>query len=136
LPFYKEEKMTVSLQVFYPTENNTTFDHAYYDTKHIAIVDEHMTPHTESVQIVKGLAGGPDVPAGFHTVATMIFKDQAALDSALAAAGPALDDIPEFFQWATADADWESARINAGRVGPQSCEYTAATAKPEIFHEL
>jgi len=98
--------MTVSLQVFYPTENNTTFDHAYYDTKHIAIVDEHMTPHTEdehmtphteSVQIVKGLAGGPDVPAGFHTVATMIFKDQAALDSALAAAGPALEDIPNFF---------------------------------------
>jgi hypothetical protein len=43
------------------------------------------------------LAGGPDVPAGFHTVATMIFKDQAALDSALAAAGPALEDIPNFF---------------------------------------
>jgi uncharacterized protein (TIGR02118 family) len=95
--FIRKKKMTVSLQVFYPTENNTTFDHAYYDTKHIAIVDEHMTPHTESVQIVKGLAGGSDVPAGFHTVATMIFKDQAALDSALAAAGPALEDIPNFF---------------------------------------
>ena len=30
-------------------------------------------------------------------VQTMIFKDQAALDSALAAAGPALENIPNFF---------------------------------------
>jgi uncharacterized protein (TIGR02118 family) len=89
--------MSVSLQVLYPTDGNTTFDHAYYGAKHMPIVDEHMGPHIENVQIVKGLAGGPNVPAGFHTIATMTFKDQAALDSALAAAGPALADIPNFF---------------------------------------
>lgn len=89
--------MTVSLQVLYPTANGTTFDHGYYDATHMPIVDEHMGPHTESVMIIKGLAGGPDVPAGFHTIATMTFKDQAALDAAMAAAGPALEDIPNFF---------------------------------------
>ena len=89
--------MTVSLQVLYPTENNTTFDHEYYAATHLPIVDKHMGPHLDDILIVKGLAGGPDVPAGFHTIATMTFKDQAALDSALAAAGPALEDIPNFF---------------------------------------
>lgn len=61
------------------------------------IVDEHMGPHTESILIIKGLAGGPDVPADFHTIATMTFKDQNALDSTMGAAGPALADIPNFF---------------------------------------
>ena len=89
--------MTVSLQVLYSTENNNTFDHDYYAATHLPIVDKHMGPHIDSILIIKGLAGGPDVPAGFHTIATMTFNDQAALDSALAAAGPALEDIPNFF---------------------------------------
>lgn len=93
----EELTMPVSLQVLYPTDNNTTFDHEYYAAKHMPIVDEHMGPHTDSVLIVKGLAGGPDVPAGFHTIATMTFADQSALDAAMAAAGPALEDIPNFF---------------------------------------
>jgi len=87
----------VSLQVLYPTENNTTFDHEYYTSKHLPIVSEHMGPHIDKTLIIKGLAGGPDTPAGFHVVATMTFTDQASLDSALAAAGPALEDIPNFF---------------------------------------
>ena len=89
--------MSVSLQVLYSTENDTTFDHNYYSAKHLPIVNEHMGPHFDSVVIVKGLAGGPDVPPGFHTVATMVFKDQAALDAAMGAAGPALEDIPNFY---------------------------------------
>lgn len=89
--------MSVSLQVLYPTENGTTFDHDYYAATHMPIVAEHMGPHTESVMIVKGLTGGPDEPPGFHTIATMTFSDQAALDAALGAAGPALADIPNFF---------------------------------------
>lgn len=89
--------MTVSLQVLYPTDHGTTFDYAYYTDKHMPIVDKHMGPHIESVMIVKGLAGGPDVPAGFHTIATITFKDQSALDSAMAAGGPVIGDIPNFF---------------------------------------
>lgn len=89
--------MTLSLQVLYPTANETTFDHDYYATKHMPIVGEHMGPHIAETLIVKGLAGGPDTPAGFHAIATMTFSDQSALDAALAAAGPALADIPNFF---------------------------------------
>lgn len=89
--------MSLSLQVLYPTEDNTTFDHDYYTSKHVPIVVENMGPHIDKTHIVKGLAGGPDTPAGFHVIATMIFTDQDSLDAALAAAGPALADIPNFF---------------------------------------
>jgi len=89
--------MTLSLQVLYPTDNNTTFDHDYYASTHMALVVEHMGAHIASTLIAKGLAGGPDVLPGFHVVATMTFADQAALDSTLAAAGPVLADIPKFF---------------------------------------
>jgi uncharacterized protein (TIGR02118 family) len=89
--------MTLSLQVLYTTENCTTFDHAYYTSKHLPIVTEHMGPHIQETLVIKGLAGGPDTPSGYHVIATMTFADKAALDSAMAAAGPALDDIPNFY---------------------------------------
>lgn len=89
--------MAVSLQVLYPTDNGTTFDHDYYAEKHMAIVGEHMAPHFESAVIAKGLASGPDFPPAFHAVATMVFADQAGLDAAMGAAGPALADIPNFY---------------------------------------
>lgn len=89
--------MTVSLQVLYPTAGGTTFDHDYYAQKHMTIVGECMGPHIASTVIVKGLAGGPDTPPGFHAVATMTFADEAALEAAMGAAGPALSDIPNFY---------------------------------------
>lgn len=89
--------MTISLQVLYSTEDDTTFDHDYYATKHMALVDEYMGAHIDKTMIVKGLAGGPDVPAGFHAIATMTFTDQAAMDAALAAGAPVLGDIPNFY---------------------------------------
>lgn len=89
--------MPVSLQVLYATTDDTTFDHAYYAATHLPLAAKVMGPFCDSMSAVKGLAGGPDTPPGFHTVATMIFADQAALDGALAAAGPVLEDIPNFF---------------------------------------
>ncbi len=93
----KGKNMTVSLQVLYPTDNETTFDHAYYGSKHMEIVGEHMGPHIKSTTIVKGLAGGPDTPPGFHAIATITFETQDALNAALAAGGPAMADIPNFY---------------------------------------
>ena len=89
--------MSLSLQVLYPTGDNTTFDHGYYMSKHMAIVGEHMGSFFESTLVTKGLAGGPDVPAGFHVIATMTFADQNALDAALAAVGPILADTPNYY---------------------------------------
>ena len=89
--------MAVSLQVLYPTANGTTFDHDYYMSKHMPMVGEHMGAHIQDTLVVKGLAGAPDTPAGFHAIATMVFADQAAMDAALAASGPVLKDIPNFY---------------------------------------
>lgn len=89
--------MSVSLQVFYPTDNDTTFDHEYFASSRMPPVGEHMGAFIKSTLVIKGLAGGPDVPAGFHVVNTLIFSDQNALDQALAAAGPVLADIENYF---------------------------------------
>ena len=88
-PIFKDSKtentVTLSLQVLYTTENGTTFDHAYYTSKHLPIVTVHMCSHIQEILIIKGLAGGPDTPSGYHVIATMTFADKAALDSAMAA---------------------------------------------------
>ena len=89
--------MTVSLQVLYPTKNGTSFDHEYFAETHMPIVAKYLGPHIDRTSISRGLSGGPDAPAGYHAIATMTFADQAALQSALAEAGPALEDIPNFF---------------------------------------
>ncbi len=88
--------MAVSLQVIYPVSDQSRFDFDYYMNTHMKIVDDTMGPHVEQVVITKGLAGGPDQPAAYHAVATIIFGDQDAMDQAMAAAGPAVADIPNF----------------------------------------
>ncbi|EDZ46848.1 MULTISPECIES: EthD family reductase [Leisingera] len=88
--------MPVTLQVIYPVTEGTKFDHAYYAKTHMQIVEQHMGPHIQSSVVAKGLAGGPHVPAPFYAIATFVFADQAALDAAMQAAGPALEDIPNF----------------------------------------
>jgi uncharacterized protein (TIGR02118 family) len=88
--------MSVSLQVLYPVGDETHFDYDYYAATHIPLVGEHMGKHIASTSISKGLAGGPDVPAGFYVVATMTFDDMDKLQAALEVAGPVLADIPNF----------------------------------------
>ena len=88
--------MPVSLQVLYPVDGGTQFDHDYYTATHIPLVGENMGEHIESTSISKGLAGGPNVPPGFHVVATMTFASMDNLHAALGAAGPVLADIPNF----------------------------------------
>ena len=88
--------MTLSLQVIYPVEDGSHFDMDYYLGTHMQLVEKHMGAHIESTLVTKGLAGGPDTPPPFHAVATMTFADQAAMDGAMAAAGPVLEDIPNF----------------------------------------
>lgn len=89
--------MPLTLQVAYPTDNDTKFDHDYYSTTHMALVAEHMGPHLTGASASKGLGGpGPGTPTPFHAIATLTFADQAAMDAAMAAAGPVIADIPNF----------------------------------------
>lgn len=92
--------MAITLHVMYPTDGGTTFDHDYYASSHMALVGEHFGPHMVSASASKGLAGGPDTPPGFHAVAMMLFEDQSKLDAAMAAAGPVLADIPNYYSGA------------------------------------
>ena len=88
--------MSVSLQAIYPVSGDTHFDHDYYAATHLPLVGEHMGSHIQSTSVSKGLAGGPDVPAGFYTIATMVFAGMENLQAALEVAGPVLADIPNF----------------------------------------
>lgn len=88
--------MSVSLQVLYPVSDDTQFDHDYYAATHIPLAGRHFGEHIDSISVSKGLAGGPDVPAGFYAVATMIFASMDNLQAALEVAGPVLADIPNF----------------------------------------
>ena len=88
--------MTVSLQVLYPIQPETNFDHAYYASTHMALVKQHLGPYLLSATASRGLAGGPDAPPDFYVIATMVFESRAKLDEALAAAGPVLADIPNY----------------------------------------
>lgn len=88
--------MSVSLQVIYPVGAESTFNHEYYATTHMALVQEYMGPHIAQTLVTKGKAGGPKVPPAFHAIATMVFADADAMKAAMALAGPVMADIPNF----------------------------------------
>ncbi|MEP2530809.1 EthD family reductase [Shimia sp.] len=88
--------MAVSLQVIYPVGADTTFDFDYYLGTHFDLVGEHMGPHIAGTVVTKGVAGGPDVAAGYHAIATITFADQDAFNAAMAASGPVMADVPNF----------------------------------------
>ncbi len=88
--------MSISLQVIYSVTDGSTFDYDYYTSKHFAVVDEHISQFIDQQVVTKGTAILPDQPASVHAIATFIFKDNEALGAALAAAGPVLEDLPNF----------------------------------------
>ena len=88
--------MAVSLQVLYPVTGGDKFDYGYYAGTHMKLVNEHMGAHIQSTVVTKGLAGGPDTPAPYYAVATILFADQEAMQAAMGAAGPVMADLPNF----------------------------------------
>ena len=88
--------MSVSLQVLYPIGDGTTFDYDYYLNTHMPLVGKCIGEHIQSTLVTKGVAGGPDTAAGYHAIATIVFADQSAMDSAMPNIGPAVEDIPNF----------------------------------------
>ena len=88
--------MSKSLQVMYPITETTNFDYDYYFGKHMGVVGENMGENIQSTLVTKAIAGGPDVPAGFYAIATLVFEDQSTMDLALSKADTALGDIPNF----------------------------------------
>lgn len=88
--------MGLTLQVLYPVVPETTFDHDYYETKHMALVEELMGPYASLIQATKGVAGGPDIPAPFYAIATIVFETKEKMQAAMANAGQLTADIPNY----------------------------------------
>jgi len=88
--------MAVSVQVIYPISDDTNFDYDYYLDTHMKLVGEHMGAHIQSTLVTKGIAGGPDTPPGIYAIASMVFADQGAMDTAMRSAGPVMADIANF----------------------------------------
>ncbi|MFW8635777.1 EthD family reductase [Cribrihabitans pelagius] len=88
--------MTVSLQVFYPALPDSRFDHAYYAQTHMELVGRHMGQYLERAIAVRGLSGGPETPAPYHAVATLLFATQEDMKAAMKASGPVMADIANF----------------------------------------
>ena len=88
--------MTTCLNVLYPVGDGTHFDYEYYLGTHMPMVGEVWGELLDRTVVSKGMAGGPDVPAGYHTVATLVFASPEAMQEGLAKAQPLLDDIPNF----------------------------------------
>ncbi|MFD1694941.1 EthD family reductase [Roseibium aestuarii] len=88
--------MAITLQVIYPAVEGGRFDFDYYTTRHMAIVDEHMGPFLKQRLIVRGVSGGPDTPAPYVAVATLVFENEDMYRQGMAAAAPALADITHF----------------------------------------
>ena len=50
-----------------------------------------------NVQVTERLYGRQDTPAPFHAVATILCEDQAVLEASLALAGPAFEDVRNYY---------------------------------------
>ncbi|WP_425097584.1 EthD family reductase [Tropicibacter sp. S64] len=88
--------MSATLQVIYPAAEGSRFDMDYYTETHLPMVGTHWGPLIERTLVTRGLAGGPDVPAGYHAIASIVFKDADALNTALETGGPLIADIENF----------------------------------------
>ena len=88
--------MSVSLQVLYPITDGTKFDYDYYLSTHMGLVAEHMGSQIERTLVTKGQAGGPDTPPSYYAIATIVFSDSDAMNTALASSPPVMADIPNF----------------------------------------
>ena len=88
--------MPVSLQVIYPVSDGSHFDYDYYTGTHMPMVGEVWGDLIDRLLVTRGIAGGPDVPPGYHAVASIVFLDGDALQAAMGRAGPLLEDIPNF----------------------------------------
>ncbi len=88
--------MTMTLQVVYPTDGGTTFDYEYYFETHMKLVDQYMGAYIQDAFATRGMSGPPGQPAPFHAIATIKFADQEALNTALGASAPVMEDIPNF----------------------------------------
>ena len=78
--------MSKSIQVLYLITETTNFDYNNYFSKYLKLVKNTFGDCLDSIVITKDLAR-------YYAIATMIFKNQLAMDLALSEVGPVMEDI-------------------------------------------
>lgn len=102
--FYKtikrslEELAMFKITVMYPPSSSPKFDHEYYKTTHMPLVQRLLGPGCLNYTIDKGLAGGsPDSAPPFLAMCHIFTDSMEAFQSGMAAHSAQLfADIPNF----------------------------------------
>lgn len=84
--------------VLYPNESGATFDWEYYQTSHMALLEERWGPHmARKPEVARGQAALPKGDATYMASAVAYFDDREALQAAMRAGGSDIpNDIPQF----------------------------------------
>jgi uncharacterized protein (TIGR02118 family) len=82
----------------YPNQDGATFDHDYYSTTHMDMVEKHLKPFgLIKTEVDKGCSGGGDLPAPYTCVGYLYFDSIDGYDKGIAECGSVLrGDIPNF----------------------------------------
>jgi uncharacterized protein (TIGR02118 family) len=82
----------------YPNEEGAEFDYAYYQSTHMKLVEEHLTPFgLIKTEVNKGVSGGGDEPAPYICIGHLYFEALDGYDKGIAEKGEILrGDIPNF----------------------------------------
>ena len=88
----------VRMSVYYPSQPDGTFDHAYYAGPHRRLVEERLGPvGLRRVEIEQGVAGFGGGPAPYVAVGHLLFDSLGALQAAWdARGGDVVADLPRF----------------------------------------
>ncbi len=89
----------IRVSVLYPNEPGARFDHQYYATTHVQLLNETLaTAGLVRVEIDRGVAGGSEEsPAPYIAVGHLVFESVEAFGSAMTAHGDALAaDMPNY----------------------------------------
>ena len=89
----------IKVTVLYPSEEGKKFDHAYYSSTHLALVQKLFGPMgLVNCEMEKGVSGtDPNAPAPFVAIGHLHFNTIDEVHSAFTAhAGELMGDIPNF----------------------------------------
>ncbi len=86
------------LSVMYSNQEDARFDFDYYRTKHMDMVQAHLSSFgLIKTEVDKGISGGGEQPAPYICVGNLYFESKEGFDKGMADVGAILRaDIPKF----------------------------------------
>ncbi|MBW1766334.1 MAG: EthD family reductase [Deltaproteobacteria bacterium] len=86
------------VSVMYPNKEGATFDHEYYASTHIKLVEDSLKPFGMTrIEVDKGISGGGDLSAPYICIGHLYFETPDGYDKGIAEKGAILrGDIPNF----------------------------------------